>query len=93
MIQQHKAIIQNAISIGTWLAYHKNYLSSIFGNNQAFTEVFVKFVEKLKLTQRTSTKMKIRLLEQMKGTLGFKEVREQWGGSWIKSCHQAQPNA
>lgn len=46
-------------------------LSPIFGNNQAFPKVFMRVVEKLELIQRRSTKMKIRQLEKMKGTLGL----------------------
>lgn len=45
-------------------------LSSIFGNNQGFPEVFMRVVEKLELIQRRSTKMKMRPLGKMKETLG-----------------------
>lgn len=45
-------------------------LSTIFGNNQGFPEVFMRVVQKLELIQRRSTKMKMRPLGKMKGTLG-----------------------
>lgn len=78
MSQLHKAIfykgnimLEYINSSMTSLSWVSSNLSSIFGNNQAFPKAFMKVVEKLEHIQRRSTKMKIRLLEKMKGTPGL----------------------
>ena len=75
MIQQHKAIILKAKIMleyinRSWSSLYHDNLASIFGNNQAFAEVFMKVVGNLDFIQGKAPIWKWDY-RKMEGTLGL----------------------